>query len=75
MKTIYDLAITLAQDPEQVADAQALTQDKNRPHMGLKGVYGLFGSAKWWNNLKVTCFRETGPFDLGKFSFSMWAAE
>ena len=52
MKTIYDLAVSLARDPEQVADAQALTQDKNRPHMGLKGAYGLFGSAEWWSNLK-----------------------
>ncbi len=53
MKTIYDLAITLARDPEQVDDAQALTQDESRPHMGLKGAYGLFGSAEWWNNLKT----------------------
>ena len=53
MKTIYDLAVTLARDPAQVADAQALTQDESRPHMGLKGAYGLFGRAEWWDNLKA----------------------
>lgn len=52
MKTVYDLEVTLARDPKQVADTQALTQDDTRPLMGLKGVYGLFGSAEWWSNLK-----------------------
>ena len=42
MKKIYDLAVTLAQDPAQVTDAQALTLDDTRPGFGLKGVYGLF---------------------------------
>lgn len=52
MKTIYDLAITLARDPGRVVETQALTQDDTRPLMGLKGAYGLFGSADWWINLK-----------------------
>ena len=53
MKKIYDLAVTLAQDPAQVADAQALTLDDARPGFGLKGAYGLFGSDEWWGNLKT----------------------
>ena len=53
MKKIYDLAVTLTQDPAQVADAQALTLDDTRPRFGLKGVYGLFGSDEWWGNLKA----------------------
>ncbi|KCZ83601.1 hypothetical protein HAD_13404 [Hyphomonas adhaerens MHS-3] len=53
MKKIYDLAVTLAQDPAQVTDAQALTLDDARPGFGLKGVYGLFGSDEWWGNLKT----------------------
>ena len=48
MKTIYDLAVTLARDPAQVADAQALTQDESRPHMGLKGAYGLTEAPRLW---------------------------
>ncbi|HAE26493.1 MULTISPECIES: hypothetical protein [Hyphomonas] len=53
MKKIYDLAVTLAQDPAQVTDAQALTLDDTRPGFGFKGVYGLFGSDEWWGNLKA----------------------
>lgn len=52
MKKVYDLEVTLALDPKQVADTRALTLDQSRPLMGLKGVYGLFGSFEWWNNLK-----------------------
>ena len=53
MKTVYDLAVTLARDPQQVADAQALTLDAARPNFGLKGEHGLFGSAAWWASLKA----------------------
>lgn len=52
MRRIYDLAIALQRDPKRVADTQALTLDTSRPLMGLKGVYGLFGSSDWWDNLK-----------------------
>ena len=52
MKTVYDLALALADDPKRVADTQALTQDTSKPLMGLAGKYGLFGSAEWWGNLK-----------------------
>ena len=52
MKVVYRLAEELKNDPEQVALAQALTQDKSRPAMGLKGTFGLFGSQEWWNNIE-----------------------
>ena len=47
MKTVYDLATELYADPEQVEAAQALTLNVSKPHMGLKGTHGLFGSADW----------------------------
>ena len=52
MKPIYDLAVRLAEHPEEVADTQALTLDETRPNFGLKGAYGLFASDEWWTNLK-----------------------
>lgn len=51
MKRVYDLERELKEDPEQVALAQALTLDKGRPLMGLKGSGGLFGSAEWWDSI------------------------
>lgn len=53
VKKVYQLSEELAQDPEQVADAQALTLDQSRPHIGLKGSLGLFGSAEWWANIEA----------------------
>lgn len=53
VKRIYQLSEELAQDPEQVADAQALTLDQSRPYLGLKGSLGLFGSEEWWANIKA----------------------
>lgn len=52
MMKIYRLSEELAGDPEQVADAQALTLDQTRPHMGLKGNCGLFGSSEWWESVQ-----------------------
>lgn len=48
---VYQLSEELKNDPEQVAMAQELTQDESRP-FGLKGTYGLFGSNKWWDNIR-----------------------
>jgi hypothetical protein len=53
VKMVYQLSKELAQDSEQIADAQALTLDQSRPHFGLKGSFGLFGSAEWWANIKT----------------------
>jgi hypothetical protein len=53
MKLVYQLSKDLQLDPEQVADAQALTLDQSRPNIGLKGTSGLFGSAEWWANISA----------------------
>ncbi len=61
MKLIYDLAVRLADHPEDVSASQALTLDESRPNIGLKGAYGLFASDEWWANLTsgmipTTCY-------------------
>lgn len=53
MKVVYRLSEELANDPEQVADAQALSLDEARPYVGLKGTHGLFGSSEWWANIET----------------------
>lgn len=52
MKLVYTLAEELKADPETVALTHALTQDKSRPYMGLKGTFGLYGSPEWWDNIE-----------------------
>lgn len=52
MKRVYDFAEVLAQDPGQVKLAQALTLNTSRPHLGLRGTHGLFGSEEWWENIR-----------------------
>ena len=51
MKNVYRLEINLANDPEHVALAQALTLNAAKPQMGLSGRYGLFGSDEWWASI------------------------
>lgn len=53
LKRVYHLFEELAHDPEQVADAQALSLDQSRPYIGLKGSLGLFGSPEWWANIEA----------------------
>ncbi len=53
MKLVYELRVKLENDPEYIKIVQALTLNKSRPFMGLKGTYGLYGSAKWWNNIRT----------------------
>jgi len=50
-KRVYWLSAELSSNPKRVELAQALTQDRTRPYMGLKGNYGLFASSEWWNNI------------------------
>jgi hypothetical protein len=52
MKMVYKLSEDLKNNPERIALTQALTLDKSRPSMGLKGAFGLFGSQDWWENIK-----------------------
>lgn len=52
MKTVFLLSEELKLNPERVALTQALTLNKSRPMMGLKGTNGLFGSSEWWNSIE-----------------------
>ena len=51
LKLVYNLGDALKNDPERIKLAQELTLDESRPHMGLKGAHGLFGSDEWWNSI------------------------
>jgi hypothetical protein len=53
MTIIYRLSDDLSRHPERIELAQALTLDPERPHMGLKGTYGLFASPEWWENVRT----------------------
>lgn len=48
---VYTLAAELESDPRQVELAQALTLNPDKPHVGLRGTYGLFGSPQWWDSI------------------------
>jgi hypothetical protein len=52
MKRVFQLEDRLREDPVQVQLAQALTLNPLRPRMGLRGTYGLFGSAEWWASIR-----------------------
>ncbi len=52
MSKVYELSKELDRDPEQVALAQALTLNPEKPYLGLKGNLGLFGSPEWWSNIR-----------------------
>ena len=52
MKLVYLLSEELKKNTKRMALAQALTLDKSRPTMGLKGTHGLFGSQEWWDNIE-----------------------
>lgn len=51
MKKMYSLEVEHEDRPGQVEQAQKLSLDKSKPHLGLKGVYGLYGSSEWWENI------------------------
>ena len=51
MKKVFDLRDELRANPRRVEKTQALTLDQAKPHMGLRGTYGLFASQDWWNNV------------------------
>jgi len=53
MIQVFDLREELRVDPERVRLTQALTLNADKPTRGLKGTYGLFGSAEWWNNIEA----------------------
>jgi hypothetical protein len=52
MKCVFDLETELKLNPRTMELTQALTLNPERPHMGLKGTLGLYGSAEWWANIR-----------------------
>ncbi len=52
MKVVYQLEKELQADPQRVQLTQALTLNRDKPTMGLKGTHGLFGSAAWWDSIR-----------------------
>jgi hypothetical protein len=52
LRLVFSLAEELKMDPDRVFATQQLTMDRSRPELGLKGDYGLFGSAEWWGNVE-----------------------
>lgn len=52
MKAVFSLRDELLKNPRRLEKTQALTLDNSKPHMGLRGTYGLFGSIEWWNSIQ-----------------------
>lgn len=48
---VYTLAAEHKSDPRRIELAQALTLNRDKPRMGLKGTYGLYGSPQWWDSI------------------------
>ncbi len=51
-KLVYTLCEDLKKNPKRVEQANKLTLDTSKPHMGLKGNKGLFNSDEWWANIE-----------------------
>ncbi len=80
MKLVFQLARELAQAPQKVELAQALTLNRERPLMGLKGTHGLYGSEEWWANIlsgRLKTQRVSGIVDSTYFAGqdSRWGNE
>ena len=52
LTTVFSLEQKLRDDPSVVDLTQKLTLNKDKPHMGLKGNLGLYGSPEWWSNIR-----------------------
>lgn len=52
MITVFDLKKDLEKNPDRISLTQALTLNRDKPQMGLRGSHGLFGSAEWWRNIE-----------------------
>lgn len=51
MKRVYWLTQALQDDPKRVEVVRALTLNRKKPFLGLKGNRGLFASSEWWSNI------------------------
>jgi len=62
-KLVWELGEHLRQRPDRISQTQALTLDKGRPLMGLKGAAGLYGSTEWWESIasgRIPCEQRIG---------------
>jgi len=48
---VYSLTKRFEENPSYPEDVRALTLNKAKPQFGLKGTFGLFGSAEWWDSI------------------------
>ncbi|MDI4635816.1 hypothetical protein J7U46_22310 [Pelomonas sp. V22] len=53
MRRVYLLSKDLEANPGQVERARALTLNRSKPRLGLRGVHGLFASDEWWNSINT----------------------
>lgn len=51
MRVVYTLKDKLRAEPQYVAQVQAMTLNKEKPLLGLRGTHGLFGSDTWWESI------------------------
>jgi len=51
IKRVFWLSDELKGDPGRVETTRALTLNHGKPRLGLKGIYGLYASSEWWNNI------------------------
>ena len=51
LKLVYELKKDLENKPEYVQEVQSVSLDSSKPHIGLKGNKGLYGSQQWWENI------------------------
>lgn len=52
MKVVYALRDDLKSKPDYVAEVQALTLNREKPLVGLKGTHGLYASDEWWESIR-----------------------
>ncbi len=63
-KQVYSLRLELENDNAHMLKVQSLTLDESRPLLGLKGRKGLFGSTKWWENIRNKKMRDKVTVNL-----------
>lgn len=51
-KVVFELSKRIENEPSYMELIQSVTLDQSKPHIGLRGNNGLFGSDAWWENIK-----------------------
>jgi len=52
MKRVFDLAKEINENRDYVNAVQAMSLNSDKPFLGLKGNFGLYGSKEWWENIR-----------------------